>query len=54
MCIRVSYRVAFRKNEMNAFWQLWNYVQNWTGTRIYSQGQELQKSHVYPYSQYLR
>ena len=50
----VVYRVAFRKNEMNAFWQLWNYVQNWTGTRIYSQGQELQKSHVYPYSQYLR
>jgi hypothetical protein len=50
----VVYRVAFRKNEMNAFWQLWNYVQNWTGTRIYCQGRELQKSQVYPYSQYLR
>lgn len=48
------YRVTFRKNEMNAFWQLWNYVQNWTGTRTYCQGQELQKWQVYPYSQYLR
>jgi hypothetical protein len=50
----VIYRVAFRKNEMNAFWQMWNYVQNWTGTRVYRQGQELQKWQVYPYSQYLR
>lgn len=50
----VVYRVAFRKNEMNAFWQLWNYVQHWTGTSIYCQGRELQKSQVYPYSQYLR
>lgn len=50
----VIYRVAFRKNEMNAFWQIWNYVQNWTGTRVYRQGQELQKWQVYPYSQYLR
>jgi len=50
----VVYRVAFRKNEMNAFWQMWNYVQNWTGTRIYCKGQELQKWQVYPYSQYLR
>ncbi len=50
----VVYRVAFRKNEMNAFWQLWNYTQNWTGTRVYRRGQELQKWQVYPYSQYLR
>ncbi|MFO7631584.1 MAG: hypothetical protein R6W76_03535 [Caldilinea sp.] len=48
------YRVTFRKNEMNAFWQLWNYVQSWTATRVYCSGQELQKSQVYPYSQYLR
>ena len=48
------YRVAFRKNEMNAFWQLWNYVQGWSATRIYCNGQELQKWQVYPYSQYLR
>lgn len=50
----VVYRVTFRRNEMNAFWQLWNYVQNWTGTRVYREGRELQKAQVYPYSQYLR
>jgi hypothetical protein len=50
----VVYRVTFRKNEMTAFWQIWNYVQNWTGTRVYCRGQELQKWQVNPYSQYLR
>jgi hypothetical protein len=48
------YRVTFRKNEMNAFWQLWNYVHSWSTTRIYCNGQELQNWQVYPYSQYLR
>lgn len=48
------YRVIFRKNEMNAFWQLWNYVQSWSATRVFYKGQELQKRQVYPYSQYLR
>ena len=48
------YRVVFRKNEMNHFWQLWNYVQGWTATRVYCKGEELQKWQVYPYSQYLR
>jgi hypothetical protein len=48
------YRVTFRKNEMNAFWQLWNYVHSWSTTRIYCNGQELQSWQVYPYSQYLR
>ena len=48
------YRVTFRKNEMNAFWQLWNYVQSWSATRVFCKGQELQKWQVYPYSQYLR
>jgi hypothetical protein len=48
------YRVAFRKSEMGAFWQLWNYVQSWSATRVYCKGRELQKWQVYPYSQYLR
>ncbi len=48
------YRVTFRKNEMNYFWQLWNYVHSWSTTRIYCNGQELQNWQVYPYSQYLR
>ncbi|MFM7174785.1 MAG: hypothetical protein ACKO4U_17300 [Caldilinea sp.] len=48
------YRVTFRKNELNYFWQLWNYVHSWSTTRIYCNGQELQNWQVYPYSQYLR
>jgi hypothetical protein len=48
------YRVTFRKNEMNSFWQLWNYVQSWNATRVFCKGEELQKWQVYPYSQYLR
>lgn len=50
----VVYRVAFRKNEMAAFWQMWNYAQNWTGTRVYCRGQELQRWQISFYSQYLR
>ncbi len=48
------YRVPFRKNEMRRFWQLWNYVQSWSTTRVYLEGRELQKWQIYPYSQYLR
>lgn len=51
---RLVYRVAFRKSEMGAFWQIWAYVQSWSTTRVYCKGQELQKWQVYPYSQYLR
>ena len=47
------YRVPFRKNEMRRFWQLWNYVQSWSTTRVYFEGRELQKWQIYPYSQYL-
>ncbi len=48
------YRVPYRKNEMRRFWQLWNYVQSWSTTRVYREGSELQTWQVYPYSQYLR
>lgn len=48
------YRVPFRKGEMRRFWQLWNYVQSWSTTRVYCDGRELQKWQIYPYSQYLR
>lgn len=48
------YRVPFRRNEMRRFWQLWDCVQGWSSTRIYSDGNELQKWQIYPYSQYLR
>ncbi|MCS6825322.1 MAG: hypothetical protein NZ553_01780 [Caldilinea sp.] len=48
------YRVAFRKSEMSAFWQLWSYVQSWSATRVYCKGKELKKWQVDPYSKYLR
>jgi len=48
------YRVVFRKREMRHFWQLWEYVQNWSTTRVYLNGEELEKWKVWPYSQYMR
>lgn len=48
------YRVVFRKRELRHFWPLWDSVQSWTSTRIYVNGQELEKWKVWPYSQYLR
>ncbi len=49
----VIYRVPFRRNEMRRFWGLWDCVQTWATTRIYCQGEELQKWQVYPYSQFI-
>jgi hypothetical protein len=51
---KLVYRVVFKKSEMRNFWRLWDYVQSWSTTRIYLNGQELEKWQVYPYSQYLR
>ncbi|MBK8045717.1 MAG: hypothetical protein IPK16_00440 [Anaerolineales bacterium] len=51
--LHVIYRVPFRRNEMRRFWGLWDCVQTWTSTRVYCQGQELQKWQVYPYSQFI-
>lgn len=51
---RLVYRVVFTKSEMRRFWRLWDYVQNWTSTRVYLNGEEVEKWKVWPYSQYLR
>jgi hypothetical protein len=51
---RIVYRVIFRKSEMRRFWRLWDYVHGWTSTRVYLNGEELEKWKVWPYSQYLR
>lgn len=48
------YRVVFRKRELRHFWQLWDYVQNWSSTHVYLNGEELEKWKIWPYSQYLR
>jgi hypothetical protein len=48
------YRVPFRRSDMRHFWQIWSYIQNWSSTRVYYDGRQLDKWQVYPYSQYLR
>lgn len=48
------YRVPFRRGDMRHFWQLWTYVQNWSSTRVYCEGRQLDPWQIYPYSQYLR
>lgn len=51
---RMVYRTIFRKSEMRRFWRIWDYVHGWTSTRVYLNGEELEKWKVWPYSQYLR
>jgi hypothetical protein len=51
---RLVYRTIFRKSEMRRFWRIWDYVHGWTSTRVYLNGEELEKWKVWPYSQYLR
>ena len=51
---RIIYRVIFRKSEMRRFWRIWDYVHGWTSTRVYLNGDELEKWKVWPYSQYLK
>jgi hypothetical protein len=51
---RMVHRVLFRKSEMRRFWQLWDYVQNWSTSRVYVNGVEVEKWKIWPYSQYLR
>lgn len=47
------HRVIFTKSEMRHFWALWEYVQSWSTTRVFLNGEELEKTRVYRYSQYL-
>ncbi len=48
------HRVHFRKRDMRKFWRLWEYVQKWSSTRVYLNGEELESWKIWPYSQYLR
>jgi len=51
---RLVHRVAFRKSDMRRFWRIWDFVQNWSATRVYLNGEELEKWKIWPYSQHLR
>ncbi|MCC6166428.1 MAG: hypothetical protein IT329_04295 [Caldilineaceae bacterium] len=51
---KLVYRVTFRRSDLRRFWQIWDYVQGWSTTHVYLNGDELEKWKVWPYSQYLR
>jgi len=51
---RLIYRVRFHKAKLRKFWRIWEYVQNWSSTRIYVDGEEIERWKVWPFSQYLR
>ncbi|MBX3002147.1 MAG: hypothetical protein KF893_26725 [Caldilineaceae bacterium] len=51
---QIVHRLLYQKRQMRQFWRLWDYVQNWSSTKVYLNGQELEKWKIWPYSQYLR
>ncbi len=51
---RLVYRVRYRKDKLRNFWRIWEYVQNWSATKVYVNGQEVEHWKIWPYSQYLR
>ncbi|CAN5578159.1 hypothetical protein BH10CHL1_BH10CHL1_15050 [soil metagenome] len=51
---RLVHRVFFKKRELRQFWRLWDYVQSWSSTQIYLNGEDLPKWKIYPYSPYLK
>jgi hypothetical protein len=51
---QIVHRISYQKRHMRQFWRLWDYVQNWSSTKVYLNGQEMEKWKVWPYSQHLR
>ncbi len=51
---RLIHRVFFKKRELRQFWRLWDYVQSWSSTQVYLNGDDLPKWKIYPYSPYLK
>ncbi len=51
---RLVHRVFFKKRDLRQFWRLWDYVQSWSSTQIYLNGEDLPKWKIYPYSPYLK
>lgn len=51
---RLVHRVLFKKRDVRLFWRIWDYVQSWSSTHVYLNGEELQKWKIYPYSPYLK
>ena len=51
---RLVYRIRFHKDRLRNFWRIWEYVQKWSSTKVYVNGQEIEQWKIWPYSQYLR
>ncbi len=51
---QLVHQIFYPKRNLRQFWRLWEYVQNWSTTKVYVNGQELEKWKIWPYSQYLR
>jgi hypothetical protein len=51
---QIVHRIPYQKRHLRQFWRLWEYVQNWSSTKVYINGQELEKWKIWPYSPYLR
>ncbi|RME57462.1 MAG: hypothetical protein D6790_13235 [Caldilineae bacterium] len=51
---RMVHRVSFRRQDLRHFWRLWEYVQKWSSTHVYVNGEELETWKIWPYSPYLR
>ena len=44
---KLIHRVYFRRGELPRFWRLWDYVQSWSNTRVYLDGEEINKWDLY-------
>lgn len=44
---RLIHRVHFHKGEVRRFWRLWDYVQSWSTTKVYINGDEISKWELY-------
>lgn len=44
---RMVHRVHFQKGEVRRFWRLWEYVQSWSSTKVYLNGDEINKAELY-------
>lgn len=50
---QILHRVTFTRQDMRRFWRIWEGVQGWTSTRVYINGEEVDKSMIWPYSHVL-
>lgn len=44
---RLIHRIHFQKGEVRRFWRLWEYVQSWSTTKVYINGDEISKWELY-------